>query len=26
MLKLYTFDRLDGFVLISKFVWVEWRV
>jgi hypothetical protein len=22
----YTFDRLDGFVLISNLVWMEWRV
>jgi len=26
VLKFYTFDGLDGFVLISNLVWVEWRV
>jgi len=24
VLECYTFDRLDGFVLISNLVWVEW--
>ena len=22
----FVFDKLDGFVLISSLVWVEWRV